>query len=248
MSVTNPVLPLYAAEIERTLRAAGAGHAAARRGVHRPRGARVGTCQLLPAGAGFAQGTLEQVSERGQLPDVSTSGGESVLVVGDDDGLPRAFLNTCRHRGARLVDEPAGHAPPAPVPVPRVDLRLRRLAARARRSPTGLDDFDPACFGLHEVRLAVVEGLVLLDLSGEAPPPQDARRRPRDAHWPPTGCRSSQRARADRLRRRRQLEGDRRELQRVPALPGRAPGAQPALALPVAARRSRARACGAAAR
>ena len=44
--------------------------------------------------------------------------------------------------------------------------------------------------------------------------------------------RRPQARRADRLRRRRQLEGDRRELQRVPALPGRASGAQPALALP----------------
>ncbi len=37
----------------------------------------------------------------------------------------------------------------------------------------GLADFDPGCFALHEVRLAVVEGLVLLDLSGDAPPPQE---------------------------------------------------------------------------
>src|SRR5262249_19737112 len=36
----------------------------------------------------------------------------------------------------------------------------------------GLEDFDPGCFGLHAVRLAVVEGLVLLDLAGDAPPPQ----------------------------------------------------------------------------
>ena len=36
MPVTEPGLPLYAAEIERTLPAAGAGHAAARRGVHGP--------------------------------------------------------------------------------------------------------------------------------------------------------------------------------------------------------------------
>src|SRR5439155_17823617 len=31
---------------------------------------------------------------------------------------------------------------------------------------------DPACNSLHPVRLAVVEGLVLLDLSGDAPPPE----------------------------------------------------------------------------
>ena len=95
-----------------------------------------------------------------------------MLVIGDDDGLPRAFLNTCRHRGARLLDAPEG--------------TLRRLQCpyhawtygfdgSLKNAPftDGLVDFDPKCFALHEVRLAVVEGLVLLDLSGEAPPPQE---------------------------------------------------------------------------
>ena len=31
-----------------------------------------------------------------------------MVVIGDDDGLPRAFLNTCRHRGARLLEQPEG--------------------------------------------------------------------------------------------------------------------------------------------
>ena len=116
-------------------------------------------------------GHVEQVSERGRFLKIET-GGESVIVIGDEDGLPRAFLNTCRHRGAQLVTEPEG--------------QLRRLQCpyhawsygfdgSLRNAPftEGLTDFDPACFALHEVRLAVVEGLVLLDLSGEAPPPQD---------------------------------------------------------------------------
>ena len=52
-------------------------------------------------------GHVEQVSKRGAFLQVE-AGGESVIVIGDDDGLPRAFLNTCRHRGARLVEEPEG--------------------------------------------------------------------------------------------------------------------------------------------
>ena len=246
MTVTNPALPLSAAEIERTLRAAGAGHDAARRGVHGPRRSSSGNAPTSSAAAGSARGTSTRSRERGQYLTLDV-GGESVLVIGDDDGLPRAFLNTCRHRGARLVDR-------------RPRARCGACSARTTPGPTGFDgalrnapftdgleDFDPACFALHAVRLAVVEGLVLLDLSGEAPPPQEhvgdlaaaARRLP---------ARRAAARRADRLRRRRELEGDRRELQRVPALPGRAPGAQPALALPVAARRSRAPGCGAAAR
>ena len=123
-------------------------------------------------GGWICAGHVEQVVERGQFLTVD-AGGENVLVVGDDDGLPRAFLNTCRHRGARLVDAR-----------PRAALRRLQCPYHAwtygfdgslKNAPftDGLVDFDPKCFSLHEVRLAVVEGLVLLDLSGEAPPPQE---------------------------------------------------------------------------
>jgi phenylpropionate dioxygenase-like ring-hydroxylating dioxygenase large terminal subunit len=36
--------------------------------------------------------------------------GESILVMRGDDGLARAFMNVCRHRGSRLVDGEAGCA------------------------------------------------------------------------------------------------------------------------------------------
>jgi Rieske 2Fe-2S family protein len=170
MPVTNPVLPLYAAEIERTRQPL-------ERASQLPGAAFTDPGVLEWERANFFQrgwicaGHTEQVSDRGQYVQVDV-GGESVLVIGDDDGLPRAFLNTCRHRGARLVNDASG--------------RLRRLQCPyhawtygfdglLRNAPftEGLTDFDPGCFGLHEVRLAVVEGLVLLDLSGEAPAPQE---------------------------------------------------------------------------
>jgi Rieske 2Fe-2S family protein len=116
-------------------------------------------------------GHLDQVSARGQFCAVELAG-ERVFVIGDDEGVPRAFLNSCRHRGAQLVFLPEG--------------RVRRLqcpyhawtygfdgSLRSAPFTDGLDDFDPACFALHEVRLAVVEGLVLLDLSGQAAPPHE---------------------------------------------------------------------------
>jgi Rieske 2Fe-2S family protein len=122
-------------------------------------------------GGWICAGHAERVAQRGQYVQLD-AGGESVLVIGDDDGLPRAFRNTCRHRGAKLVDAPEG--------------RLRRLqcpyhawsygfdgALRNAPFTDGLVAFDPGCFGLHELRLAVVEGLVLLDLSGEAPAPHE---------------------------------------------------------------------------
>jgi Rieske 2Fe-2S family protein len=170
MPVTNPHLPLSAAEIERTC-------LPLEQATMLPAAAYTDYAVLEWERANFFRGGwicaghVEQVSERGHYLTVDV-GGENVLVVGDDDGLPRAFLNTCRHRGARLAILPEG--------------RLRRLQCpyhawtygfdgSLKNAPftDGLTDFDPKCFSLHEVRLAVVEGLVLLDLSGEAPPPQE---------------------------------------------------------------------------
>jgi Rieske 2Fe-2S family protein len=122
-------------------------------------------------GGWICAGHVDQCNERGKFLR-RTIGNEDVLVVGDDQGVPRAFLNTCRHRGSQLVSEPEG--------------RLRRLQCPYHAWSYGFDgalknapftdrieDFEPACFGLHQVRLAVVEGLVLLDLSGSAPSPHE---------------------------------------------------------------------------
>jgi Rieske 2Fe-2S family protein len=100
-------------------------------------------------------------------------GTDSVVIVGGEDGSPRAFLNVCRHRGSRIVEEPEG----------RVRKRLRcpyhawsyDLDGSLRAAPhmDEVEDFDPACNGLLGVRLAVVGGLVLIDLSGDAPDPTE---------------------------------------------------------------------------
>jgi glycine betaine catabolism A len=167
--MTTP-LPLSAAEIERTV-------APLERATMLPGAAFTDPDVLEWERANLFQGGwvcaahVDQVRERGQYVKVEVAG-ESVLIVADDDDLPRAFLNTCRHRGARLAFLPEG--------------RLRRLqcpyhawtygfdgSLRSAPFTDGLEDFDPACFALHAVRLAVVEGLILLDLSGDAPPPQE---------------------------------------------------------------------------
>jgi Rieske 2Fe-2S family protein len=112
-----------------------------------------------------------QVSERGQFVMVEI-GDDSVMVVADDDGLPRAFVNRCRHRGARLVDTPEGKLPRLQCPY---HAWTYGFDGSLKNAPftEDLEDFDPACNGLRPVRLAVVEGLVLLDLSGEAPSPTE---------------------------------------------------------------------------
>ncbi len=117
-------------------------------------------------------GHVSAVDEPGKFL-VRELGTDSVLIVGGQDGTPRAFLNVCRHRGARIVEETEGQ----------VRKRLRcpyhawsyDLNGELRAAPhmDGVEEFDFACNGLLGVRLAVVGGLVLIDLSGVAPDPDD---------------------------------------------------------------------------
>ncbi len=96
-------------------------------------------------------------------------GSDSVIVMGAEDGRPRAFLNVCRHRGSRLIEEAEGS----------VRRRIQcpyhgwsyALDGQLRAAPhmDGIEGFDPSCWGLIPVRVATVGGLVLVDLSGEAP-------------------------------------------------------------------------------
>ena len=116
-------------------------------------------------------GHIDQVNERGKYLMIEV-GEESVLVVADDDGLPRAFRNRCRHRGARLVDDGEGRLMRLQCPYHAWSYGFDGSLKNAPHTD-GIEDFDKACFGLQPVRLAVIEGLVLIDLSGEAPPPAE---------------------------------------------------------------------------
>jgi Rieske 2Fe-2S family protein len=169
MRMTVP-LPLNAADIERT-------RAPLERATMLPGAAFTDPDVLeweranLFRGGWVCAGHVDQVRERGQYLMLDVAG-ESVMVIADDDGLPRAFLNTCRHRGARLVFMPEGKVRRLQCPY---HAWTYGLDGSLRSAPftDGLEDFDPACFGLHSVRLAVVEGLLLLDLSGDAPSPHE---------------------------------------------------------------------------
>ena len=115
-------------------------------------------------------GHVDRIRAPGQFFVVEIAG-ESVVIVADDDGLPRAHVNTCRHRGARVVAAAEGTAKRLRCPYHawtyNLDGSLRNAAFTA-----GIEGFDACDFGLHPVRLAVVEGLLLVDLSGTAPPPE----------------------------------------------------------------------------
>ena len=113
-------------------------------------------------------GHVSAVDEPGKFI-VRELGPDSVVVIGGEDGRPRAFLNVCRHRGSRLVEETEG----------KVRRRLQcpyhawsyNLDGELSAAPhmDEVEDFDFSCWGLIPVRLAVVGGLVLIDLSGTAP-------------------------------------------------------------------------------
>ena len=95
-------------------------------------------------------------------------GADSVVVMGGEEGRVHAFLNVCRHRGARLIQDAEGSV-------------RRRVQCPYHGWSYGLDgelkatphmdeveDFDTSCWGLMPVRVATVGGLVLVDLSGDA--------------------------------------------------------------------------------
>jgi phenylpropionate dioxygenase-like ring-hydroxylating dioxygenase large terminal subunit len=117
-------------------------------------------------------GHISQVDEPGKFL-MRELGRESVVVIGGEDGRPRAFHNVCRHRGARIVTDEAG----------RVNRRLRCPyhawsydldgALRAAPHMDGVEGFDPSCTGLAPVRLSTLGGLLLVDLGGEAPDPEE---------------------------------------------------------------------------
>src|SRR4051794_11280358 len=170
MPVTEPGLPLHAAEIERTLLPLEQATQLPAAAFTEPDVLEWERANLFGRGW-ICAGHVDQVRERGAYLVVEVAG-ESVIVIGDDDGIPRAFLNTCRHRGARLLVAPEGRARRLQCPY---HAWSYGFDGTLRNAPftDGLENFDRACYGLHAVRLAVVEGLVLLDLSGEAPAPQE---------------------------------------------------------------------------
>ena len=113
-------------------------------------------------------GHVSAVSEPGKFV-TRDIGDDSVVVIGGRDGGPHAFLNVCRHRGARIVSESEGtirHRIQCPY-----HGWSYGFDGELKGSPhmEEVEDFDGSCYGLMPVRLAVVGGLVLVDLDGDAP-------------------------------------------------------------------------------
>ena len=79
--------------------------------------------------------------------------------------LPAPRIDAGRSAGSGPDRRPGAH----PVPLPRLDLRPRRLVAAAHRTPRRSLDFDAADNGLAAVRLETWQGFVFINLDAQAP-------------------------------------------------------------------------------
>jgi Rieske 2Fe-2S family protein len=96
-----------------------------------------------------------------------------VLIVRGRDGLIRAFLNSCRHRGARICADERGNTAKLVCPYHQwtYELEGRLFAARQMGSA-----FDRTQFELRRVHCATVAGYVFICLAAQAPDFEVTRR------------------------------------------------------------------------
>lgn len=94
------------------------------------------------------------------------SGVNGTLLVRGDDGVIRAFANTCRHRGHELLA--CGASSRGRSIVCPYHAWSYRLDGSLRNAPgfADVDDFDPAGFGLAELRLVDWHGWLFVDSGG----------------------------------------------------------------------------------
>ncbi len=93
-------------------------------------------------------------------------GKSSVIIVRDDDEVVRAYFNVCRHRGARLVNEPSGTVGKLVCPYHQWTYELTGELIDA---PHMGDGFDMSCRSLKPVHLRSIEGLLFVCLSDNPP-------------------------------------------------------------------------------
>lgn len=100
-------------------------------------------------------------------------GDESIIVVRGRDQVLRAFLNVCRHRGARLCHTDSGDAGRAiRCPYHAWAYQLDGSLIAAPNWPT-MDTIDTSDYGLRPVHLTEWHGLVWLNLAADPGPLED---------------------------------------------------------------------------
>ena len=123
------------------------------------------------AGGWVSVGRDEDAFKSGQYFLTSVAG-ENIIIVRGNDGELRGFYNVCRHRGATIVEEACGTLPRFQCPYHAWVYDLDGALKQPRHTEL-LVDFDPAEWGLVPLRVGVWQGIVYVDLTGEAEPLHD---------------------------------------------------------------------------
>ncbi len=107
--------------------------------------------------------------------------GSPIVVIRGKDNEIRAFYNTCRHRGAPLLEDDAGETKGFFCRYHgwTYDLEGKLTAVRERRD---FPNFEPECFGLASVRCEKLGNWVFLNEDPDAPPLAEAMA-PMPDHW-----------------------------------------------------------------
>lgn len=100
--------------------------------------------------------------------------GVPILIVRQEDGGIRAFINTCRHRGVELVQGAAGHARRAFVCPYHAWTYGLDGDLKSVTHPDGFPDLDTRCRGLAELPSAEGHGLIFVRPSPGDPIDLDA--------------------------------------------------------------------------
>ncbi len=101
-------------------------------------------------------------------------GRRSILITRSDDGVLHGHLNSCRHRGTELADSDCDIANTIRCPYHRWGYSLDgSLKSTPRFDDVPRDDFDPADYGLVDVRVETWGVLLFACLSSDTAPLRD---------------------------------------------------------------------------
>lgn len=118
-----------------------------------------------------AVGRAEEIARTGDYRVVEL-GTQSIVILRDEKGLPRAYHNTCRHRGSILCTESSGRFKGGQITCPYHAWTYGlngKLVATPRRLPT--PDFNFARYSLYEIATDQWGGFIFVNLSRKKPPP-----------------------------------------------------------------------------
>jgi Rieske 2Fe-2S family protein len=96
--------------------------------------------------------------------------GESIILVREGRDAVHAHYNVCRHRGSRVLLQPAGNAPAITC---RYHGWTYAPDGSLKTAPRMAEDFRAADYGLKPCSFRIIEGLIFVSLSDEPAPGLD---------------------------------------------------------------------------